>query len=109
MCYSVCIKEETGKPACFHLKEGQSLLAALERSRINCNVQVGCRGGGCGVCRVRVLSGTFRRKAMSKTHINEDDLRSGVMLACRVFPESDMEITAEPPVTRNPFVTNITA
>ena len=108
MCPVVCIKKEAAPPLCVEVPEGKSLLAALER-RCNRDVAAGCRGGGCGVCRVRVLSGTFRRKAMSKTHINEDDLRSGVMLACRVFPESDMEITAEPPVTRNPFGTNITA
>ncbi len=50
-------------------------------------------GGGCGVCRVRVWSGQFRSKAMSKAHINEEDLRQGVVLACRVFPQSDMEIS----------------
>ena len=100
-------------PCCLHQKrsraaavcevpEGKSLLAALER-RCNRDVAAGCRGGGCGVCRVRVWSGQFRSKAMSKAHINEEDLRQGVVLACRVFPQSDMEISPEEPVRRDPF------
>ena len=56
------------------------------------------------MCRVRVWSGQFRSKAMSKAHINEEDLRQGVVLACRVFPQSDMEISPEEPVRRDSFV-----
>ena len=41
---------------------------------------------------------------MSKTHISPQDLAEGVVLACRVFPESDMEIVAEQDKPRyNPF------
>lgn len=85
MCPVVCIKKEAAPPLCVEVPEGKSLLAALER-RCNRDVAAGCRGGGCGVCRVRVWSGQFRSKAMSKAHINEEDLRQGVVLACRVFP-----------------------
>ncbi|MDO5638312.1 MAG: 2Fe-2S iron-sulfur cluster-binding protein [Neisseria sp.] len=97
MCYHICVKPHREADACLRnidVAEGQSLLAASERSR-NADIRVGCRGGGCGVCRVRVLSGAYRKKAMSKTHINEQDLADGVVLACRVFPESDMEIVPE--------------
>ena len=103
MCPVVCIKKEAAPPLCVEVPEGTSLLAALER-RCNRDVAAGCRGGGCGVCRVRVWSGQFRSKAMSKAHINEEDLRQGVVLACRVFPQSDMEISPEEPVRREPFV-----
>ena len=109
MHFHVCIKEHDHAAACLRnieVAEGQSLLAACERSRQTA-IRVGCRGGGCGVCRVRIVSGRYRHKAMSKTHINAQDLAAGVVLACRVFPESDMEIVAEkiiPP--HNPFITN---
>lgn len=106
MCYTVCIKEERGADMCtryISVAEGQSLLAAAEHSKQE-NIAVGCRGGGCGVCRVRILSGNYRKKVMSKTHISPQDLAEGVVLACRVFPESDMEIVAEHEKPRyNPF------
>lgn len=55
-------------------------------------IPLGCRGGGCGVCKVEVVSGSFSSKAMSRCHISEDDQRAGRVLACRIFPESDLEL-----------------
>ncbi|EGZ49893.1 2Fe-2S iron-sulfur cluster-binding protein [Neisseria wadsworthii] len=107
MGYTVCIKDPSGSAACTRsitVYEGQTLLAASEQMGQHA-ISVGCRGGGCGVCRIRILSGCYRKKAMSKTHINEQDLAEGVVLACRVFPESDMEIVSEPPPPPyNPFI-----
>ncbi len=106
MCYHVCIKTHQQAPECadkIDVAEGQSLLAASAQHNGG-SIKVGCRGGGCGVCWVKILSGNYRKKAMSKTHINEQDLASGVVLACRVFPESDMEIVPEQPAKPyNPF------
>lgn len=52
----------------------------------------GCRGGGCGVCKVRVLSGRVRRESMSREHVSEAEAALGYALACRMKPESDLEI-----------------
>ena len=93
--------EDTGEV--YRCAETRSLLEGMEALGKK-GIPVGCRGGGCGVCRVRVWSGQFRSKAMSKAHINEEDLRQGVVLACRVFPQSDMEISPEEPVRRDSFV-----
>ena len=38
------------------------------------------------------------------TEIWHDLVRQGVVLACRVFPQSDMEISPEEPVRRDSFV-----
>ena len=47
--------------------EGERVLVALERAQgfgqlknLPRRLPVGCRRGGCGVCRVRVLSGEYR-------------------------------------------------
>lgn len=83
---------EAAKQTCvMHLHAGESLLAASERCYKK-PIAVGCRGGGCGVCRVRVLSGDYQCKVMSRTHISVDDQAQGVVLACRVYPQSDMHI-----------------
>ncbi|MET4163513.1 ferredoxin [Marinobacterium sp. MBR-111] len=52
----------------------------------------GCRGGGCGVCKIEVLQGHYRSKKMSRSHIDENDIEHGRVLACRIYPESDLVI-----------------
>jgi ferredoxin len=81
---------------------GQSLLAAFERRGQAMAVQVGCRNGGCGVCRVRVLDGQVRAEKMSLRHVNADERAAGYALACRIYPASDLIVAAAP---RNPSVT----
>jgi ferredoxin len=53
-------------------------------------IPVGCRGGGCGVCKVHILSGSFSKRVMSREHVSEAEEASGVVLACRVKPTSDL-------------------
>lgn len=55
-------------------------------------IPVGCKGGGCGVCKVDVLSGDYRKGVMSRDHVSEDEERRNVALACRIYPLSDLEI-----------------
>ncbi|WP_324172140.1 2Fe-2S iron-sulfur cluster binding domain-containing protein [Sulfurimonas sp.] len=52
----------------------------------------GCHNGGCGVCKIEVLKGKYDSIVMSRKHISQKEENSGVVLACRVFPRSDMEI-----------------
>ncbi|MBM3517157.1 MAG: 2Fe-2S iron-sulfur cluster binding domain-containing protein [Alphaproteobacteria bacterium] len=53
---------------------------------------VGCRGGGCGICRVEVLRGRYRTLKMSRLHVSVEEQRRGFALACRLVPESDLEL-----------------
>ena len=55
-------------------------------------IPVGCRGGGCGVCKVEVLSGDFQTRAMSRDHVSDDDRACNRLLACRVYPASDLSL-----------------
>jgi len=55
-------------------------------------IQVGCRGGGCGVCRVRVLEGEYSARAMSKAHIDDEALARSEVLACCITPKSDLSL-----------------
>src|SRR5262245_11364370 len=63
---------------------GMSLLGALERAAQN-TVAVGCRNGGCGVCRVRVLSGAYTKGKMSRKFVTVDQERGRIALACRIY------------------------
>lgn len=77
----------------FQCSDQQSLLHGVESQRIK-TVRVGCRGGGCGVCKIRVVSGEFRSKKMSIKHVTAQQQSQGYCLSCRIYPLSDMTIEA---------------
>jgi len=71
----------------------QTLLAGMEALGRK-GIPVGCRGGGCGVCKSRIVSGDYRAAKMSRACVSADEQAAGVVLACRVVPRSDIEIEA---------------
>ncbi|MBS0317605.1 MAG: 2Fe-2S iron-sulfur cluster binding domain-containing protein [Proteobacteria bacterium] len=80
---------ETGES--FQCSDTESALSALARSGKR-GIPVGCRGGGCGVCKVAILSGDFRKRAMSRSHITEEDEARHHVLACCIYPQSDIQV-----------------
>jgi 3-phenylpropionate/trans-cinnamate dioxygenase ferredoxin reductase subunit len=47
-------------------------------------IPVGCLGGGCGICKVRVVRGeVVRIGPISRAHISEEEEGQGYTLACR--------------------------
>ncbi|HXE39074.1 MAG TPA: 2Fe-2S iron-sulfur cluster-binding protein [Azonexus sp.] len=80
---------ETGE--CFPCDSAQSVLEGMVQIGRR-GIPTGCRGGACGVCRIEVLSGSFAHKAMSRSQVSEADQRDGRVLACRIFPGSDLEL-----------------
>ena len=87
----------------FHCREDQHLLQGMQTLQVGLPllevIPVGCRGGGCGVCRVQVIEGSYEAHKMSCKHITEQDRSGGTVLACRVFPRSDLTIVVPAPVT----------
>ena len=75
----------------FYTNSGNSLLEGMQRLARK-GIPIGCRGGGCGVCRVQVLSGNYHSKKMSREHVSECEQSQGIGLACRLYPESDLEV-----------------
>lgn len=78
----------------FGCSEAERILIAMERAGQN-GIPVGCRGGGCGICRVRVLEGEYTTGKMSSVHVSAEDLRQNCVLACRLYPRSDMVLKTE--------------
>lgn len=74
----------------FSCRENETLLAALERN-FGRDRMVGCRMGGCGICRIRIVSGRWESLPMSSDHVDESDKAEGFALACRIYPRSDIE------------------
>ena len=55
-------------------------------------IPVGCRGGGCGICKVRVTAGSYRTERMSRACVSVEEEAEGYVLACKVFPQSDLSV-----------------
>ena len=56
-------------------------------------IPVGCRSGGCGVCKVQVLDGSYSKRVMSRAHISAEDEAGGCVLSCRIKPTSDLRVS----------------
>lgn len=52
----------------------------------------GCHGGGCGICKIRVLAGNYTTGVMSRDRVSEEEQAQGYALACRCYPGSDMTV-----------------
>jgi ferredoxin len=60
-------------------------------------IPVGCRGGGCGKCRIRILQGEYFSKRMSRAWVSPEQEAEGTVLACRVYARGDLTIEPDPP------------
>lgn len=79
--------EDTGEH--YACDERESLLNGMTRLGRR-GIPVGCRGGGCGVCKVQIIDGSYAVSVMSRAHVSAEELAVGVVLACRVMPYSDL-------------------
>ncbi|MDR1970935.1 MAG: 2Fe-2S iron-sulfur cluster binding domain-containing protein [Treponema sp.] len=76
----------------FYCAEDEAVLKAMIHAGRG-PVKHGCCGGGCGVCKVRIVAGDYHAfKPMSAAHVNEADREQGVVLSCCVQPRSDLVI-----------------
>ncbi len=69
----------------------QTLLQGMERLGKR-GIPVGCRGGGCGVCKVEIISGDYTKKKMSRACVTEQDESEHRVLACRCQPASNITL-----------------
>lgn len=88
--HAVSIRNTAETYAC---DPGQTLLGGMELLGRR-GIPVGCRGGGCGVCKVRIDSGEVRTEKMSRQHVSAEEQARGVVLACRAYPCSDVQLSA---------------
>ncbi|NLF54002.1 MAG: 2Fe-2S iron-sulfur cluster binding domain-containing protein [Thauera phenolivorans] len=86
--FSVLI-ENTGER--FNCGSNQNLLRGMEVLGRR-GIPVGCRGGGCGVCKVHILSGEYHTQRMSRSCLSVEEEAEGIVLACKAFPDSDVTL-----------------
>lgn len=81
--------EDTGET--YRCDEQRTVLSGMEGLGRR-SIPVGCRGGGCGVCKVQITQGQVQRKAMSREHVTAEEEAEGLALACRIHPCSDLSL-----------------
>lgn len=88
MAYAITI---SGSGLRFECARGHTVLQAMMLSGRS-GISVGCRGGGCGVCKVRVLEGRYVTGSMSASCVSPEERELGMALACKLIPETDLRL-----------------
>lgn len=84
-----------GQAQRFRAAADRTLLASLVADGVTV-LSIGCRSGGCGVCRIKVVEGAYRSMAMNRARISREDEDEGIVLACRIIPASDLHVRPLP-------------
>ena len=90
MLFQVTI-ENTGEM--FRCAEEMNVLEAMEKARCK-GIPVGCRNGGCGACKVRVIKGRYIKRKMNRAVLSAEEEVQRCALACKTYPQSDLSVTA---------------
>ena len=90
--------EQTGEV--FNCADTQNVLRGMEALGRR-GIPVGCRGGGCGVCKIRVTAGEVKVRKMSRACVSEAEEAEGIVLACKTFPLSDLSVSVVGKMIKN--------
>ena len=90
--------EDTGES--YTATETRSVLEGMEALGKK-GIPVGCRQGGCGVCKVQVIEGQYTRRVMSRAHISAEEESTGCVLSCRIYPNSDLRLNVVGAMKKN--------
>lgn len=85
--YKITLRPDGYQVMC---REGETVLSALLRSGFR--VFYGCRGGGCGTCKMQLSSGSVNYGLYSKAVLTDEEKAQGYFLSCQALPCSDLEI-----------------
>jgi CDP-4-dehydro-6-deoxyglucose reductase, E3 len=71
-----------------------TVLSAILQS--GAKVVFGCRGGGCGTCKMRLISGQVDHGRCSAAVLPAEEKRRGSFLSCQARPLSDLTVELTP-------------
>ncbi|APH00117.1 MULTISPECIES: 2Fe-2S iron-sulfur cluster-binding protein [Janibacter] len=93
-----------------HIEPGETLLSGLHKAGYA--YTVGCRRGGCGICKVDVVDGDFSyNRPVADSVVSEDERTDGTCLSCRAVADEDLVIEMRDASLRlvNPLLGKINA
>ncbi len=69
----------------------ENILVALSRAGLG--YRIGCRRGGCGICKLHLVSGEVRyERTVAESVLSDDEQVEGICLSCRAVPVTDVVI-----------------
>lgn len=72
-------------------QDDETLLRALARAGLR--YRVGCKRGGCGICKVQLKLGEVRyERPIADSVLSDDERVEGICLSCRAVPITDIVI-----------------
>ncbi len=81
---------ETGEA--FRCRTQDSVLESMRRLGKR-GIPIGCRSGGCSVCKIEIISGAWRQsRPMSREYVSDEDLAAGRVLACCITPQENVTV-----------------
>jgi len=95
--YTIHIEDTGESYRCVDYRSVLQGMEALGRK----GIPVGCRQGGCGVCKVQVTSGSYSKRVMSRAHVSAEEEAAGCVLSCRIQPASDLRLSVIGPMKKN--------
>jgi CDP-4-dehydro-6-deoxyglucose reductase len=85
--YTITLRPVGGAVAC---GAEETVLAAILRA--GASVMFGCRGGGCGTCKMRLTSGQIEHGRCSAAVLPAEEKTRGWFLSCQARPLCDLTI-----------------
>ena len=71
--------------------EAETVLKALSRAGLQ--YRVGCKRGGCGICKVQLVLGEVRyERPIAESVLSDDERVEGICLSCRAVPITNIAI-----------------
>ena len=72
-------------------RDDETLLRALARAGLR--YRVGCKRGGCGICKVQLKLGEVRyERPIAESVLSDDERVQGICLSCRAVPITNIAI-----------------
>lgn len=82
---------DTNDPNCQWIgSDTESVLDGAQKNGVK--IPYACKGGGCGLCKVRVEEGEFERGRSSTAVLPNDERILNYTLACKTYPKSNMKV-----------------
>ncbi|WP_338448301.1 2Fe-2S iron-sulfur cluster binding domain-containing protein [Niallia oryzisoli] len=70
--------------------ETESVLDGAQRNGVK--IPYACKGGGCGLCKIRIENGEFERGPSSVAVLPHDERERNYSLACKTYPKGNIQI-----------------
>lgn len=67
----------------------ETIIQGLDRQGLNW-IKTGCRKGGCGACKVRLVEGQVSHGRLNSFVCSPEEQEEGYLLACQSRPKSDL-------------------